>query len=508
KAYEQALLFLRDVEDYPRTARTLMKLGLTYHNIFAFAKSRQAFDEGFAASQRAVGSEISAGESLVETPHAYRELYDTAPLTLDPSSVGDFRSSFNINLLFSGLLEQTVDDELAPDVAQSWEMSDGGTRYVFHLRKDVFWNDGAQVTAGDFEFSWRRALDPGNQDLIAKVLYDIKGAQAYHRGETDDPDSVGVRAVDEHTLVVHLESPCSYFLQLMALSTTKPIPRKAVERFGSEWTEPDKIVTNGPFQIRTWLPDKRLVFERYARYHGRFKGNVWRREVFIAPADTFLDQYERDAVDAVNTYASSVDKGHRAIQLHPDEYRSGPGDGSLHVTFNVTKPPFDDARVRQALALSMDRETVVSRASKGINYPATGGFVPPWIPGHVPGIAASYDPELAREKLAEAGYPGGDGIPVINLLVIDRHNFGNMFGIFCEHWEEVLGVQIRPEVVEFHTVLDFLKNNPPPMWVMAWAVDYPDPDNFLRASPWLSSSKWRHQAYEALVNDARRTADQ
>jgi oligopeptide transport system substrate-binding protein len=469
-----------------------MKLGLTYHSVFTFAKSRQAYDEGFAASQRAADSDISSTESLPEAPHAYRLSYEVAPLTLDPSSADDGRSSFNINLLFSGLLELAADDELVPDVAQSWEVLEGGTRYVFHLRKDVFWNDGAQVTAGDFEFSWRRALDPDNQDSLASLLYDIKGAQAYHSGETDDPDSVGVRAVDEHTLVVHLEGPCSYFLQLMAYCVTKPLPRKVVDRFGSEWTKPDNIVTNGPFQIRTWLPDERLVFERYVDYHGRFKGNVSCTEVFIAPAETFLDHYERDVVDVVDPYASSVEEGHRVIQLHPDEYRSGPGAGSLHVTFNVSKPPFDDARVRQALALAMDRENVVARASKGTAFPATGGFVPPWIPGHAPGIAASYDPDLAREKLAEAGYPGGAGFPVFKLLVSYGHNTGNMFGIFCEHWKEILGVQIRPEVVEFHTVLDLQKNNPPPMWVMVWAADYPDPDSYLRAGVWPSSSDWRH----------------
>jgi ABC-type oligopeptide transport system substrate-binding subunit/serine/threonine protein kinase len=507
-AYEQALLFLRELEDYPRAARTLMKLGLTYHNIFAFDKSRQAYDEGFAAWQRATDSEISAADSLPEASHAYRVSVTDDPLTMDPSCVTDGGSSFIVHLLFSGLLELAAGDELVPDVAQSWDMSEDGTRYVFYLRKDVFWNDGTRVTAGDFEFSWMRALGPENQDLVAKVFYDIKGAQAYHCGEVDDPDSVGVKAVDEHTLVVHLESPCSYFLQLMALSVTKPLPRKVVDRFGPEWARPDNIVTNGPFQVRTWLPDERLVFERHPGYHGHFKGNISEFVRTVAPAKSFLERYESDAVDVVNPYFPSMEAGHRAIQLHPDEYHSRPGAGTVYVSFNVSKPPFDDPRVRHALALAMDRESVVSRASRGTRFPATGGFVPPGIPGHVPGIATPCDPDLAREKLVEAGYPGGDGFPVINLLVSDGHNIGNMFGVFCEHWEEVLGVQIRPELVDFYTLLDLQVDNPPPMWVMGWYATYPDPDNFLRASVWLSSGKWRHQAYEALVNDARRTADQ
>lgn len=506
--YEQALIFLRELEDHQRSARTLMKLGLTYHNIFAFDESRQAYEEGFAEWQRVADSEYMTAKSLPEAPHALRSPTYIPPATLDPASAHDGWSAFVIDLLFSGLLELTADDELIPNIARSWEVLDGGTRYVFHLRDDVQWSDGSRVTADDFEYAWKRALDPSYGANLVTILYDIKGAQAYHRGQENNPESVGVNAIDENTLVVLLESPSSYFLQLLSLPITMAVPRQAIESHGSDWTEPDKIITNGPFQIHTWLPEELLVLERYPDYHGRFKGNLTQIQFPITPVKTYLDLYERDALDTMFPDEGSVEECIRAIQLHPDEYLTEPSPGVLYLTFDVTKPPFDDANVRQALALAIDRKTLVSTSVKGIYFPATGGFVPPGIPGHVPGIASPYDPNLAGEKLAQSGYPGGEGFPDIEFLVSHGHNPGNVMGLFVKQWAEILQIQISIKLSDFNTVLHRISNNPPQMWAMGWTADYPDPDNYLRVGTWLRYSGWRHREYESLVNDARRMTDQ
>jgi len=508
KAYEQALLFLRELEDHQRSARTLMKLGLTYHNIFAFDESRQAYEEGFAEWQRVANREFLTTKSPPEAPHAFRVPTNLPPATLDPADAYDTWSGFIIDLLFSGLLELSADDELVPNVARSWEVLDGGTRYVFHLRNDVQWSDGSRVTAGDFEYSWKRALNPSNEVSLVKILYDIKGAQAYHSRQENNPENVGVEAIDENTLVVLLESPSSYFLQLLALPTTMAVPRQAVERHGSDWTAPDKLITNGPFQIHTWLPDELLVFERYPDYHGLFKGNLTQLQFHITPVETYLDLYELDALDMMFPDQGSMEEGIRAIQLHPDEYLSEPSSGVLYLTFDVTKPPFDDANVRQALALAIDRKTVVSKSVKGIYFPPTGGLVPPGIPGHVPGIASPYDPDLARKKLAQAGYPGGERFPDIEFWVGHGHNPGNIMGLFVEQWGENLQIQISIKSTDFNTVLHLISINPPSMWAMGWRADYPDPDNYLRVGSWLNNNGWRHREYETLVNDARQMTDQ
>ena len=143
-------------------------------------------------------------------------------------------------------MDFTYDGGIVPDVAVSWEVSQGGRRVVFRLRDDAYWSDGAPVTAHDFVYAWKRVLDPASESRNASLLYDIKGAKAYHEGRVSDPDGLGVRALDDVTLAVELETPTGYLLPLLSYSALYPVPRHVVERLGSAWTEPENIVTNGP----------------------------------------------------------------------------------------------------------------------------------------------------------------------------------------------------------------------------------------------------------------------
>ena len=193
--------------------------------------------------------------------------------------------------------------------------------------------------------------------------------------------------------------------------------------------------------------------------------------------------------------------------MYPDDYLTGPTGATIYLVFDARKPPFNNAKMRQAMALAVDQDTLVSRLSQGVVQPAMGGIVPPAIPGHVPGIAAPYDPELARHKAAEAGYPAGKNLPPLELLVSPGHNLGNVFGAFTEQWEEHLGVVVEITQIDFYSVVERLKNRPAPLMVMGWSADYPDPDNYLRAGGWLDYGGWRHAEFEALVDGARRVLD-
>jgi oligopeptide transport system substrate-binding protein len=163
--------------------------------------------------------------------------------------------------LFSGLVESGPALEVVPDLAKNWEVLDGGRKYVFHLRDDARWSDGTPVTADDFEYAWRRALDPVTESPHASLLYDVAGARAFHQGEARWED-VGVQAVDEATLVVELEGPTGYFLQLLADQATYALPRHVVEAQGESWTEVGNIVTNGPFRLEAWQPGQSMVLVR------------------------------------------------------------------------------------------------------------------------------------------------------------------------------------------------------------------------------------------------------
>jgi ABC-type oligopeptide transport system substrate-binding subunit/predicted Ser/Thr protein kinase len=499
-AYEQALLFLREESDHQLTARTLMKLGQAYHSTFAFDSSREAYEEGFIEWRRATEFESANARLLPDEPHPLRTVSSTPPVTLDTSLLTDTWSAFLVEHLFSGLLHLTGEDELVPDVAHSWEVLDGGTRYLFHLRDDAIWSDGEPVTAGDFEYSWKRTLNPDLDRNLANLLYDIEGARAYHLGDTEDADSVGVRALGSHTLEVVLEGPRSYFLLILGQSVTRPIPKWVVERHGLQWTDPEKIVTNGPFTIQEWSSESSVILERNPNHHGHFTGNLTEFHIKISPRMSFSDLYESDQIDVLNFGALPPDQINRLIQLHPDEYISIPAASTLYMAFDVRRPPFDDHLVRQAMIMALDYKSIVGRAAKGTNIPGGGGLTPPGIPGHVSDVGLTYDPRMARQKLGEAGYPAGEGFPSVTAVSSQRRD-RNYFDFFVDEWKRVLGIDIAYETLSFNDYLDRLATELPHMWMAGWAADYPDPDCFLRVANWYELGGWRNQEYEALIQD-------
>ncbi|NIV32084.1 MAG: tetratricopeptide repeat protein, partial [Anaerolineae bacterium] len=289
--YRRALAFLKEGGEHGRAARTLMKLGLTYHTAFDFQQARQAYEEGFALWQRAGEMEPTA---LQSAPHALRS-WQLEPVTLDPIRASELLSAAIIRQLFSGLVDASPELDVVPDVARTWEVLEGGRKYVFHLRDDVRWSDGTPVTAEDFAYAWRRALDPVTGSRNAHLLYDVKGARAFHRGQVSDPNRVGVRPLDAVTLAVELEQPTGHFLQLLTHYATYPLPQHVVAVHEGAWTEVGKIVTNGPFKLEAWNRGESMVLVRNLKYHGRFEGNVQREELsFLTDWSAALAMYEVD----------------------------------------------------------------------------------------------------------------------------------------------------------------------------------------------------------------------
>jgi ABC-type oligopeptide transport system substrate-binding subunit/class 3 adenylate cyclase len=481
--YQRALAFLKEQEERERAARTLMKLGLTYHTAFDFRRSRQAYEEGFTLWQRAGEAQPPVRLSLA--PHALRV---TSPgvITLDPTLHEKVESAQAIAQLFSGLVESTPELDVVPDVAQSWEVSEGGRKYIFHLRDDVRWSDGAPLTARDFEYAWQRALDPATgSSLAAGLLYDVKGARAFHRGESEW-GNVGIQAIEDLTLTIELEEPTGYFLHLLAC-----------------WN----IVTNGPFRLEAWDRKQSMVLVRNPEYHGKFAGNVQRVEISFplfqaSELSAFLRTYEADGLDMFFLHGLPPTEVDCARQRHAREYISAPLLITYYVVFDVSRPPFDDPRVRRAFALATDKKTLANVVMKGYEFPATGGFVPLGMPGHSAGIGLPYDPEQARDLLAEAGYPGGRGLSVIDVYTFERLIPNSEY--LQAKWREILGVEfarLKRLTAEEGTAL-------PHMILKGWIADYPDPDSFLRMGISGRLSTWHNEAYDRLVGEARQVMDQ
>jgi ABC-type oligopeptide transport system substrate-binding subunit/transcriptional regulator with XRE-family HTH domain len=506
--YQRALNFLRQRGDRAEMARTLMKLGLVYHNAFEFEPARQVYEEAFALWQQ-----MESGwqtHDLPPAPHPLRLVWQDPP-SLDPTLGGMTVTAPLVTQLFSGLVGQSRQMEVVPDVAHSWELLDAGHKYVFHLRDDVYWSDGRRVTAADFAYTFKRALDPATKAPVAGLLlYTVKGAAAIQQGEAYDPARLGISAPDETTLVIELVEPTSYFLQCLSYYVLLPVPQHLVDRYGSAWAEPQHIVTNGPFILAEWQPGEVMRLARNPRYHGRFHGNV--TEVTIAlnvgPV-TQAELYQAGQLDVLSNWFMPVAELDRLRQQRPVDYSYRPRLGVTYCLFNPAQPPLDDERTRRALAQAIDREAMASQLYKGYELPARGGFVPPGMPGHSPDIGLPFDPAEANRLLAEAGYPDGRGFPGLSLWTLSARQKEAAF--LQAQWRQYLNIEVELELLDLAGVVDFARwfqEQNLPILYGGWLADYADPDNYMRVCVQLLAPAWHHDAYERLLDEARRTTDQ
>jgi ABC-type oligopeptide transport system substrate-binding subunit/DNA-binding SARP family transcriptional activator len=502
--YRRALEFLRASKDHDRTARTLMKLGLSYHNTFDFQRAQQTYDEAFAEWQRA-GRLTPVPTISANQPETTLRLVWYHSESVDPIKVVEKWSATVSAALFRGLVELTPELDVVPDLAASWDVRDGGSTYVFHLRDDVCWSDGQPVTAHDFEYAWKRLLSPAVMAPLASELYVVRGARAYHQGDAPDADRVGVEARDGHTLVVTLEQPTGYFPYLLTLEEASAVPRHVVEAHPRSWTEPGRIVFNGAFRPETWHRGKVRSLLRNAAYNGPYSGNVQRVELHEAADGTaLLEMYEADGVDILNLYdLPSLQLADRARQTHAGEYLFLPRLRTFYLRFNNTEcAPFDDPQVRRAFALAIDKEKLAFVSLGGYVLPATGGLVPPGMPGHSAGIGLPYEPEEARRLLAQAGYPGGHGFPPVLALGASSGWKGVLREGLRTQWQQALGIDIPWEPVEWRHLARKAEARPYDLIFDGWEADFPDPDTFLRLEKY-AAFRWKNETYDRLLAQAR-----
>ena len=503
--YQRALEHLQNLGDQTRLARTWMRLGLTYHNAFDYQRSRQAYDQGFAIWRTNSGmlQDLQAETTL--------RVWMPRPSELDPSRSADLDSSSWERQLFGGLVEMSDEMVVVPDIAHSWEISNGGRTYIFHLRQDAKWSDGHPLTARDFVRAWRRQLAPETSDSVARRLFDIKGAQAFHHGELTDEKQLSLQVPDDFTLVVELEQPTSYFLHLLTDQCAFPIPSHVVNKFGDQWSDPQYIVSNGPFMIANWSWEKGVSLARNPYYHGVFHGNISQIEASLQGSQddwrVAMEQYSHGEVDLLETmwFPGNVMK---LLQRRYGEYFiTIPEPTSIHIAFDLERPPFDDVRVRQALALAFDQVDFVRALQIDNVVPAQGGFVPPGVPGYSPDIGLPFDPAVARRLMSGAGYPEGKGFPPQKLFWMDLPSSKERAEYLCQVWQEQLGVDIQPVYVPPRDLVAMLlRREPPAIFSIGWIADFPDPDNFLRVG--LGSAHQNKHQFRDKVELARTLTDQ
>ena len=438
------------------------------------------------------------------------------PQDLDPHTTTGVPEHRIASVLFEGLVSLDPSSlEPVPAAAESWTCSDDGLVYTFQIRSEAKWSNGDPVTARDFAYGWQRILSPGLASEYSYMLYCIKNARGFNEGTVADFGEVGVNVLDDRTLEVTLESPTPYFLAMQVHNAWYPVHRATIEQFGAmdergtKWTRPGNHVGNGAFSLVQWDPDEVVAVEKNPHYWGAAKVRVdgirFRPIQNMQTEERSFRTGDLDLTESVPLSKIGVYERDNPEVLHIDPYL-----GTYYYRFNVTRAPFDDVRVRRAFAMSLDRGQLVERVLQGGQQPASH-YTPPNTAGYTCEASIPYDVEQARELLADAGYPGGAGMPPVELLYNTSENHKLIAEAVQRMWKEHLGVEVQLVNQDWKVYLDSMNNLDYQIARSGWIGDYVDPNNFLEC--FLSNSGnnrtgYASEEFDGLLAKANRTLDE
>jgi len=431
------------------------------------------------------------------------------PRTLDPGLITDTYGSFFAQNLFEGLLVwDQAGEKTLPGVAESHTVSADGRTWTFKLRHDAIWSNGDPVTATDFLVAWRRVLNPEFGSDYASLLYPIRGARALAEGEEVDATTLGIQVPDRFTLVVHLEHPTPWLDAIVAHHVTAPVNSAALKRHGYAWWQPGRIVVNGPFTLDEWTPGEQIVLKRNPYYHGTAQVKLDRVVARLVddPA-TVVSMYEKGELHWTGN-SGLLPAGRLGELAKREDARSSAELGTAWLWLNTDTGPTADPRVRQALALAVDRAAVAKVL--GPSDVVTARLVPPGMPGYQAPSPATEDLERAKALLAEAGFPGGEGFPPLELAVDARGVHQKIAEVVAARWTETLGIEVAPYVRQYGAHADAMRSGEYQVARGGWLVDYPDPSSFLellQSDNSLNAAGWANTGFDALVQEAARTED-
>ncbi len=465
---------------------------------------------GFALTAGIAGTAVFHGFGITKTPNddAFLGSSIAASPTADISGPATMQrlvinvtsepKSFDFNkdpycggdeACFARLCQFDENMLVKPDIAEKWESNWDASVWTFYLR-DSKWSNGESVTAHDFEYSFKRQLDPATKSPSPAFLYRLKNGEAFNQcNGSVTADDVGVVATDDKTLLVTLENPYVYFPVIAAIAASTPAYQPAVEQHGDTWTEPENIVCNGPFVLTEWKHHVSYTLKRNDNYWNA--GNITLTEVYrpIFSSDEAIHVYREGQLDiALN---GSFDNGPQ-IQIDDplnDDYFTFNKFGTWYLEPNVNMAPFDVKEVRLAMAHAVDRETIVNKVLHGLAMPAYT-MTPPGMPGHDQNTFSEYtvyDPEQAMALLKGTRYEGGKNWPSLTMTQRDGEGIAPVFAAeaMIAMLEENLGMKIQQRTSDpDKTYADAYAHKVQLMW-WRWYVDYPDPSCTLFL-PWYS----------------------
>ncbi len=436
------------------------------------------------------------------------------PSSLDPQEITGLLESRIAYSLFEGLVNyDPVDLHAIPGVAESWSTSADGRVWTFKLRPNARWSNGDPVQASDFIFSYKRILSPNFGAEYASMLHGVRGAKAFNTGTLKDFSEVGFKAPDAHTLIVELDHPIPYFLQLICHHSWLPVHPATILKYGTidqmhtAWTRPGALIGNGAFTLQTWDVARQIVVKKNPRYWDA--ANVSLNGVeFHAITDLFAEERafrggELHITGSVPPYKVVQLLSQKSPALRIDPYLSV---SFIRINTNVKNNPevqraLADERVRRALGMVIDRQKIAERVLRAGESPARH-LTPPGTGGFIAQAKWSEDIAVAQKLLAEAGYPGGKGFPKIEYLLNASEGSQLAAQAYQEMWRQALGIEVELRSLDWKVYLSALHKGDFQLARSAWSGDYNDPNTFLEmfiTGNELNQTNWSDSEFDRLI---------
>ena len=406
-------------------------------------------------------------------------------------------------------------DGYIPGTAESWTISDDGKEYIFNLNKNAKWSNGEPVTADDFVWSWKRILTASLGSQYPDMLYYLEGAYEYHNGLIDNFDEVGVKALDTHTLKVNLKNPTPFFIGLLSHYSTWPVHKETVLKHGDiddrngEWTRPGNFVCNGPFQLKTWELNNKIVVEKNPHYYDA--SMVRLNEIHYYPVSNVMTEDRMFRAGQLHlTSSMPTQKCPIYIEEKNPNLKIDPYMGTYFYRINTENETLSDVRVRKALAYSIDRQLLVDKVTQCGQIPAYS-FTPPGSNGYQPSTEIPYDPVLAKQLLAEAGYSSDNPFPKLEILFNTNEGHRKVALAIQQMWQNELGIEVELVNQDWKVYLSREMVGDFQISRAGWIGDYEDPNTFLdlmRPNRGNNKTGWENMDFDALVEEANTINDQ
>jgi ABC-type oligopeptide transport system substrate-binding subunit len=497
-------------------AERLAAIGLGRRDFLRVAAGLAAMGSaGFNARSAAAAPKLAAGEKLAKD-QSFR-WGGGGFFQNDPAS-HDFNKDLycgGIPALFAGLMKFDANFQAIPYVASKVSPNQDGSVWVFTIRKESKWSDGSPCTAKDFEYSFKRQLDPASKAPYSAFLWDIKNGEAFNKGQVTDAAQVGVKAKDDWTLEVTLEGPRGYFAVLSAYLAALPGHKASVEKHGDKWTEGGNIVCNGPFTLEAWDHNKQMVLKKNPHFFDAKSVTLEKVIIPIIPIQSGALPYENNEIDLTALQAADLKRLQGDTRMSKDVFRY-PFPGTWYLIPQVTKAPFDNLKVRKAVAHAVDREAV-AKVAQGFSIPAHC-MVPPGFPGFVDDKKIreiqKFDPKLAIAQLKGTPFEGGKNWPKIVLTMREEALQSKPMAEAVQAvLLENLNMKTELEVLEQRVFRERLwKQDLQFVWIR-WFMDFPDPhneyfDTFYGKRTTGKRQAWANDAFDKELDAGRDTRDQ